>query len=397
MSAYRIVRGRIVTPSQVIEQGTIAIENGKISEISADSPIRIGDHDIDADGQWVLPGFIDSHSDAIETEIQPRVRAVFDIEFAVRELERKLAACGITTMYHALGLSEAQAKRDVRTKEAIGAILSAIDRLRRETSLIRHRVHLRFEITNTEMADFVEQLIGDRSIHQLSFTDHTPGQGQYRNHDLYRQNAIEQLRVPESEAGWFVRTQTAKAKVDGHKLKLLADLANRHGIPIASHDDDTVAKLIWATEHHARISEFPIELQVAKEAKRRGLYVAMGAPNVLLGRSSSHNLSALEAIREGAVDMLCSDYYPSSLLLAVFELHRMGYDMPYAANMASLHPAQALGIDRHLGSIEQGKEADILLVREDQGTPFLTRTLVAGEEVCRMSYRRIEAIHESGK
>jgi alpha-D-ribose 1-methylphosphonate 5-triphosphate diphosphatase PhnM len=46
---------------------------------------------------------------------------------------------------------------------------------------------------------------------------------------------------------------------------------------------------------------------------RMGLHVAGGASNVLRGGSLSGNLDMTAAIREGAVGMLCSDYYPASI------------------------------------------------------------------------------------
>ncbi|WP_240421760.1 alpha-D-ribose 1-methylphosphonate 5-triphosphate diphosphatase [Paenibacillus periandrae] len=387
MNSFRIYGGKIVTPEAVIENGTVTVDSGKIVDIGATALLRSGPDDIDVRGQWIFPGIVDSHSDAIETEIQPRVRSLFPVEQAFRELERKLAGQGITTMYHALGLADANAKSAVRNKDTIEEIVSAAHRLQHEGALIRHRIHLRFEITKLEMVEFVERLLADKHVHQLSFTDHTPGQGQFRNLALFRENAIRQQKIQEGEAEHYVSKQLDKEKVDASKLKEIADLAYRQGIPIASHDDDTMDKLNWVEQLHSRISEFPIELSVAKEARRRGMYVAMGAPNLLLGHSTSNNLSAQDAIKEDAVDFLCSDYYPPSLLLAAFKLYRLGYDMSYAANLVSLNPAKALGIDQATGSLELGKAADILVVDERNGHPFITHTLVEGRCVSKLNDR----------
>lgn len=57
----------------------------------------------------------------------------------------------------------------------------------------------------------------------------------------------------------------------------------------------------------AQISEFPVTFESAKRAKELGMMVSMGAPNVVRGKSSTGNLSAIEAIQEGLVDVLCSD------------------------------------------------------------------------------------------
>lgn len=386
MGAYKIVNGRIVTPDRIIEKGTVHIEHGIITEIASGAPAQVNANDIDAGGQWVLPGLIDSHSDAIEEEIQPRPQVLMPIDTAFRELERKIAAQGITTIYHSLGLNNVGKKRHVRSRETVTQVITSIKRLSAERKLVDHKIHLRFEITCTDMSDLVEQIVADRAVQQLSFTDHTPGQGQYRNMETYQKDVLTNESMSEQEKAQFVQDQTRKEKADDRHLQRIADLAKQYDIPIASHDDDSVDKLDWMQRLHATISEFPIELSVAKEAKKREMAVVMGANNVLRGVSQAGNLSALDAIREGTVDMLCSDYYPPSLLLAVFKLYQNGFDLPYAVNMVSRNPAEALGIAGQKGSIQIGKQADLLLVNVWNAHPLISRTIVGGNVVCGMEY-----------
>jgi alpha-D-ribose 1-methylphosphonate 5-triphosphate diphosphatase len=114
----------------------------------------------------------------------------------------------------------------------------------------------------------------------------------------------------------------------------------------------------------------------------------MGAPNVLLGRSHSNNLSAMEAVENGVVDIFCSDYYPSSLLHTVFKLYNNNMPINQAVNMVTLNPAKALHIDHELGSIEVGKKADLLLIAEDGIRPVLQSVMVNGRIVCQMNYHQ---------
>jgi alpha-D-ribose 1-methylphosphonate 5-triphosphate diphosphatase len=389
LNTYRIYGGNIVTPQRVIENGTLSIEDGRIVEVSDRLPARTGAGDIDASGQWVLPGMIDTHSDAIEGEIQPRAQALFSPEPALRELERKLAGQGITTTYHSLSLNAVNPmKRLVRCQEMTEAIIASIDSLSGDLSLIRNRIHLRYDMTNADLADFVIAMMQSGKVHQLSFNDHTPGQGEHRDIERYKKAMFSQASMSEQEKDRAISEQIGKAKVSEEQLQQMADLAHERRIPIASHDDDSFDKLDWSQRLHAVISEFPIEVKVAQEARRRGMYVVVGAPNVLMGRSQSGiNMSALEAIREDAVDMLCSDYYPPSLLQAVFKLYREGFDMPYVARLVSLNPAKALGLDHEVGSLEVGKAADVLIVHERQSIPLITATFVAGVAVCQIQYR----------
>ena len=76
------------------------------------------------------------------------------------------------------------------------------------------------------------------------------------------------------------------------------------------------------------------------------MHTLAGAPNVMLGHSHSGNLSAREAVQEGAIDMLCSDYYPAALIDAVFTLHReCSMSLPAAFALVTANPAKAVGID----------------------------------------------------
>ena len=78
-----IKNGKIVTPSEVIEGKSLFIEDGYIH--------HIGEYDgsaekvIDAQGRYVMPGFIDVHSDKIEKVINPRPTAVFDFELGLKD------------------------------------------------------------------------------------------------------------------------------------------------------------------------------------------------------------------------------------------------------------------------------------------------------------------------
>ncbi|WP_408008182.1 alpha-D-ribose 1-methylphosphonate 5-triphosphate diphosphatase [Pseudalkalibacillus sp. A8] len=387
MEQKKIYNAKIVTPDRVIQNGMVIIEEDKIVGIEEYHPTSIGPADIDAEGNWVLPGIVDSHSDAIEIELEPRPSSMFPIEISFFELEKKLVGEGITTIYHSLSLLEENAKKQIRQNHTVLKILEDINRLSQKHPLIRHKTHLRYEITNIHAAPEVEQCIERQMIDQLSFMDHTPGQGQFRDIEIQKKLLIEHRRYSEEQAHQIIESNMQKQKLEARILLKLADLAHQKGIPVASHDDDTIDKLSLVKDWNASISEFPVELDVAKKANELGIYVVMGAPNLLLGKSHSNNLSAMEAIKHDVVDGLCSDYYPASMLHAAFKLYHHGFPINVAINMVSLNPARALKLDQEVGSIEIGKKADLLIASEDQKRPVLHTVLVDGNVMCQMNYR----------
>lgn len=195
-------------------------------------------------------------------------------------------------------------------------------------------------------------------------------------------------------SGWMAqiaRAQQDAPKLSFEQLSYLAELASRQGIALASHDDDSVDKLDLMRELGCTISEFPISQEVAAAACERGMYTVMGTPNILLGKSHSGNLSARDAVRSGVARALCSDYYPTAMLQSAFVLHH-DFKLPLeqAFAMLTINPARAVKIDADLGSLEEGKKADILVVREveegQRSYPVITATLVDGRVVSRMWY-----------
>jgi alpha-D-ribose 1-methylphosphonate 5-triphosphate diphosphatase len=113
----------------------------------------------------------------------------------------------------------------------------------------------------------------------------------------------------------------------------------------------------------ATIAEFPTTVEAARASRAHGMKVLMGAPNLLRGGSHSGNVSAGELAAEGLVDILSSDYAPSSLMLAAFKLADdcPAYDLPAAIACVTKTPAEAVGLaDR--GAIEVGRRADLARV-----------------------------------
>ena len=382
----------IVLPNDVVEGYSLIIDGQTIKAICPDE--EAGAYEgrvVDVAGKIVMPGMIDIHSDMIENFIQPRSTAIMDFEMGLREAERVLAECGITTMFHSISMYRDGTwdVKEIRQAPQVKKLAALVDRYQHGRRLIRHRYHLRYEIDNLACYDDVMQMMEAGYVDLLSFMDHTPGQGQYKNLEIYRKHQPNEGRdLSEDAFAALVEQEMHKEMVSFEDLQKLADVAHAHGIAIASHDDDTVEKLAVNQELGVKISEFPITLEVAKEARKQGLMTVMGAPNILLGGSHSGNLSALDAIREDAASVLVSDYYPQALLHAIFWLHReAGLPLWQAAKYVTINPAVAFGMDDRIGSLEVGKAADLLVVDASGAMPLLEQVYVAGRCVLNYSYR----------
>ncbi len=376
---FIIENASLVCPEGIVEDGTLAVENGFITEIHSGRISRELNR-VDAKGMLILPGFVDIHSDAIEKEIEPRPRAFFPIDVAVTELDKKIAASGITTMYHSLSFAEHEI--GLRKNETAASIVKKINAMAPYLS-VNTKTHVRYEITDTQAVSHLEELIYGGCVHLMSFMDHTPGQGQFREvmefrnyyGTVYQKHGTELDRMIEQKMSVL---QDTKEETLGH----LIGLCKRYEIPLASHDDDTSSKIDWMRSMGITITEFPVNIETARYANDNGLHVCVGAPNILRGSSVIKNLSARQAVGDGSADIICSDYVPMAVLHAVFVVHKaLEVPLHEAVKMASLNPAKAVGISSYTGTLETGKAADMIFVDRVDDIPRIKKTFVSGREV----------------
>lgn len=381
MTTCYLTGARVVLEDMVVPDGAVLIEDGVIRAISPDS--ARADVHIDLKGQWLLPGLIDLHCDAIEKEVEPRSRVLFPVDFAVAQIDRRNAAAGITTAFHAMGL--AGNTDGVRSDAMVLAVAQAV-RAYRPHSLIDNRLHFRYEITHAAALDLLMMLMDDKLADLISVMDHSPGQGQFKSLEAYLQYSMGNHGVSREQAqAW------AQAKLQGQsgateRVEVLLARAREEGIPTASHDDDSVQRVASMRNLGVSLSEFPINIDTAKAAVSCGLPTILGAPNVLRGGSQSGSMRAIDAIRAGVASCLCSDYQPSTLLPAVFmAAEQAKLSLSEAVAMVSATPAKACGLaDR--GAICVGRRADLVAVMQVGRQPTVTRTWSRGRQAFAADY-----------
>jgi alpha-D-ribose 1-methylphosphonate 5-triphosphate diphosphatase len=374
---FCIKNARIVLPDNILENGQIEVFDGMIQSVSESNGSNLAS--IDGTGCTVIPGIIDVHSDALEKFIQPRKGAQLPLDMAIFEFDKTLAGCGITTMFHCIALmnSEWVGRSMDKARETMNRLITLDEQL-----LIHSKIHVRYDLPSPEALPCLLEKIAADQVHLVSLMDHTPGQGQYRDLDQLLKrpkygNDPETARIMLEE-----RIAHAQGKIRVEDVRRLTDACHQHGITVASHDDESIEKVRYGYALGARINEFPVTLEAAREARLLGQPICMGAPNALRGSSHSGNLSAREAIQEGLCDILCSDYAPMALLHTLFLIADLGIlPLAEASNLVSLNPAKATGMDERTGSIEAGKQADLVLVDTRFGVPRVRSTFVRGRAV----------------
>ena len=359
---------RIVLPTEVIT-GSVQVRDGRIAAIHAGPTAAPGAHDLD--GDTLIPGLVEVHTDNLERHVMPRPKVTFPMQAAVRAHDAEIATAGITTVLDAIGVGDPYGDGFRSLDQS--ALLEVLDRLEAGGSLrADHHIHVRCELPAPNARELFEPFADHHRLRLISLMDHTPGQRQWTNTEHARTYYT-------GKKGWSdakfedelrIAPQRQARYAEPHR-SWFADFARERGIALATHDDTTLDHVDEACALGAAISEFPTTLSVARHAKQRGLATVAGAPNVVRGGSHSGNVSALELAREGVLDALSSDYVPGSLLLAAWMLRcEAGFSLSEAMAIVSLRPARAARLhDR--GAIAEGLRADLVRVKEIDGQPVV--------------------------
>ena len=361
---------RLVLPDRVLTEGSLRLEGERIAEVR-EGFVPSG---MDLRGFTVVPGLVDLHGDSLERELEHRPGVRLPLELAIPSWELRQLAAGITTVYATVAFWEGaggvrEPDQGLRLAQELWGLRSALH--------VDLRIHARYEVSRPQGEPAVLEALRKGWVHLLSFMDHTPGQGQFHDLETYVRYMARHHGRPEAEVYDEVKRLSTRATWEG--LEALAAEALAKSIPLASHDDDTPDRVALMARLGVTVSEFPVRLEAAKEAKVRGMTVVMGAPNALRGGSHHGNLSALDALREGLLDALATDYLPEAALRAPFSLAAQGLlDLPLALALVTRRPALAVGLaDR--GALAPGLRADLVVIKE---SPFsVLGAFVAGKPV----------------
>lgn len=355
---FALRNARVVTAGEVV-RGSVQVRGGCI--VAVDTGTGLAGADLE--GDYLLPGLVELHTDNLERHLMPRPKVSWPELPALLAHDAEVAAAGITTVFDALGVGDADPQA-VRAQN-LAPLLRALDAAA-DAALLRaeHRVHARIELAAPNACALFEPFVKHARVGLLSLMDHTPGQRQWED--------IEQARVYYcGKKGWseseFERMLAASRELQARHAepnrRFFRDWARRRAVPLASHDDTRAEHVAEAHADGATICEFPTRLEAARAARGRGMTIVAGAPNLVRGASHSGNVAALELARHGLLDALSSDYVPASLLVGAFRLvAQAGFTVAQAVARVSLNPARAAGLaDR--GQIAPRQRADLVRVR----------------------------------
>ncbi len=371
-----LTNARIVLADEIVD-GSVLIRDGKIADVSSGAS-RAGE---DMEGDFLIPGLVELHTDHLEGHYSPRPKVRWNPIAAVLAHDAQVATSGITTVFDALRVGDIDAGITVADMRKLADAIE--DSLRNDRLRADHFIHLRCEVSAPDCRESFELLAGDERVKLASLMDHAPGQRQFASLDAYAIYYMGKMKMSQEQFQAYCEKRMAQsAENAAPNRSAIAAACHERGIVLASHDDATTEHVDEAIAQGIRVAEFPTTMEAARASKQAGLGVLMGAPNVVRGGSHSGNISARELAENGLLDILSSDYIPFSLIQSAFFLGEVvdAISLPQAVAMVSKTPAEAVGLtDR--GAIEAGRRADMVRVRVDEHVPVVRTVWREGRRV----------------
>ncbi|MDX8450216.1 alpha-D-ribose 1-methylphosphonate 5-triphosphate diphosphatase [Mesorhizobium captivum] len=365
----------ILTQADVVH-GTLRVDGETIVSVEQGSSASPGA--IDCNGDYLLPGLIDVHTDHIEKYAVPRPRVFWPTTSAILNYDAAIISAGVTTVFDSLcvGASGKPFRKRILPELVQGLqATGAAGLLKAE-----HLLHLRCDLFDPDLEQHLERLIDDPSVRFITLMDDSAP----RRSDEYYRRVLRERGITDTEE-IEKRLQKSHANDAATAARIrpwIVYAARERGIVVANHDDSTAAHIQEAVELGISLLEFAITDEAAQAAHAAGMTVIAGAPNVVNGGSHFGGVSAEDLVRRGIASILCSDYVPASLLQAAFRIasNDGGPTLPEAVALVSANPAKAFGLDDR-GTIAVGKRADIIRVSTFEGAPLVTSVWRQGRQV----------------
>ena len=360
--------------------GQITIENGLITSVEETSSIPFGAED--CHGDYISPGLIELHTDNLERHLEPRPEVNWPVRSAVLAHDSELASTGITTVFDAIRVGSIISNKKARFDRYARQTASVINALVVEGAMkISHFIHLRAETCSETLIDELDEFNTNDRVRMISLMDHTPGQRQFRDISQLEKYISDKHKMDRSQLHDYFEFQiNLQARLGPRHAEATVDKAKLFNALLASHDDTTIKDVNDSKKNGTGLAEFPTTLEAAQACRDHGIAIMMGAPNLIRGGSHSGNIAASKLDDLGLLDVLSSDYVPSSLLLGAIFLGLRRGNMASGISTVTSAPAKAAGLNDR-GVIKTGFRADLLRFKVNDDLAIIKAVYSKGNRV----------------
>lgn len=343
----------------------ILIEDKKIKEIEKNLDIRQSLTLIDADGKKIFPGFIDAHShigmwtdtpngnDANECikPITPQMRAIDGVNPRDKSFE-EIKSAGFTTVMVTPGSGNLIAGQAATLK--------------------------------THGNTIQDMLVNDYSALKLAFGENPKSVYGPRGQSPASRMAISAMIREELQKAVLYIEMRKKSKVDKDIYWEIYRPVIEKQIPLKIHAhraDDILSAIRICEDFGFRytLDHFTEGHLICDEIKKKDVHVLLGPPFMVKSKRELINgsVEAVKVLNEKGFNISMTSDHPFSnaryLSSFLGLMVKEGLDYNEAIKMLTINPAKAMDMEDRIGSIECGKDADLVIY---DGDPLEIRTEV---------------------
>jgi|LSQX01.1.fsa_nt_gb N-acetylglucosamine-6-phosphate deacetylase len=370
-----IINGKVITPHKE-KCCAIVLENGRIAEMDFRGDIPENAHVIDASGMYVAPGFVEIHAhggggfdfmDATENAFEK----IADIhaEHGVTSILPTTVAAGQGTLESLFSIY-----RDVTSRtfpihflglHLEGPFISDAMRGAQNPKYIRKPSESEIDWLMDTAGDIIRMCTGAPEIDGAEYMARTMAKHKITLSIGHSNATFEQIK---RGMDWGFRHITHLYSNTPGVRKI--DQVVHAGVLEAAYFFDDMRIELIGDGHHVPKEVAQLALKI-KGADRINMTTdAMRAAGTkvkesFLGEVKPENRVIIE---DGVAKLPDRSFYAGSIatgdIILKWLVNTCGFSLPEATAMLSLSPAKVIGADAYKGSIEKGKDADILLLDE---------------------------------
>lgn len=351
-----IHNGKIICGDTIIPNGYVGIENGVITEIGSGKPVS-GEYRIDAEGNYVSPGFIDLHVHGVGV-----CDLYKDPVDAVRHMARILAAQGVTSFLPTLITAPLDKIIDTLSKMKVWVNL--------EGPFInpeKRGAHPMVDIRQPDI-DELNRLIdaGRGNLRIITIAPELPGAYDFIN--ILKEREI--IPAIGHTLASFEETMTAIDRgftYISHTFNAMTPFHHRAPGAIGAilmRKEVTTEIIADGVHVHPAVVKFLCQLK-----EKDKIILVTDALVGIMRRGDKAEFAGVEVTSNGF-----GAYSPDGRLMgsvvpmnkAILNITQFTeLDLTSTVKLATVNPANLLGIGDRKGSIEVGKDADIVVLGDD--------------------------------
>ena len=390
-----IKNGRIMTPNGIIENGSILIKGGKIAAVEESGGVEFaeGAEIMDAAGKWVLPGFIDLHCHGAKG-CDVMDATLSDIE----TIARYHAGGGATAFLPTTASSSPEAilraleaVREVRSSGVDGAMVIGAHLEGPFFAYAKRGCHLPKYVRNPRPVEYDRMLEYADDIASMTLAPELDG-AEALIKALVDRDILVSIGHSEATYSQILEAMKWGASHVTHMYCAMSTIVKNGPARTMGVVETTLLMDDLTTEIIADGKHLPPEL-VRMVIKAKGIERVCAVTDAMRGTGMPPGVYTFgpkdgqeAVVQDGMAVMPDRTGYASSVVrmndLIKVLIGPVGLSLADAVRMATIIPARIVGVADRMGSLEAGKDANIIVANDNMD---VCATIVRGKEVTKVS------------